>query len=184
MPYEWVQLSIIFTYTVAANTTTRSTLLLAVSSSLDTLNQHFQETPTRSHKKLRNCVCFTERKSNHKVRFYDPLFLRWVFIYYMIYSEHIYRVFERLGVKLIGESVKFSDSKHWSLEAGFTSFDQVMGRLIWDFREEKSTLNDALSLSLLLSNQFAVYANFFRNVITFRFWYARSCLYATFVAWG
>lgn len=106
MPYEWVQLSIIFTYTVAANTTTRSTLLLAVSSSLDTLNQHFQETPTRSHKKLRNCVCFTERKSNHKVRFYDPLFLRWVFIYYMIYSEHIYRVFERLGVKInrwIGE---------------------------------------------------------------------------------
>ena len=29
----------------------------------------------------------------------------------MIYSEHIYRVFERLGVKLIGESVKLSDSK-------------------------------------------------------------------------
>lgn len=128
MPYEWVQLSIIFTYTVAANTTTRSTLFLAVSSSLDTLNQHFHETPTRSHKKLRNCVCFTERKSNHKVRFYDPLFLRWVFIYYMIYSEHIYRVFERLGIKLIGESVKFSDSKHWSLETGFTSFDQVMRR--------------------------------------------------------
>ena len=67
MPYEWVQLSIIFTYTVAANTTTRGTLLLAVSSSLDTLNQHFHETPTRSHKSYE--TVFALPKENLTIRY-------------------------------------------------------------------------------------------------------------------